>query len=211
MNEPKSKADISRERVLDAAARIFREKGYADTTMREIAKHAGVEAGSIYYHFRSKDELISAVISGDIERFLSAVTGALAALPPNAGSRERIETAIHAHLAAIVHYGDYSLSVRRILHQVPPAIRRRHTELRDEYRALWQKLLDGVGTARPGVNRNIARLFLLGALTWTAEWYDPERKSPEAIAAEFSRLFLDGFLAHEEDAEAGRKVKATNT
>ena len=52
-----TKADISRERVLAAAAKIFVERGYAGTTMRAIADDVGLKAGSLYYHFPSKELL----------------------------------------------------------------------------------------------------------------------------------------------------------
>ncbi len=96
------KAEHSRSRLLDAAARFFRERGYVGTTMRAITSQASVEAGSIYYHYRSKEELIGAVLDDGMTELSNAVRQAIAALPAQAGARDRIETAVATHLAAIL-------------------------------------------------------------------------------------------------------------
>ena len=96
------KAEHSRSRLLDAAARFFRERGYVGTTMRAIASQASVEAGSIYYHYRSKEELIGAVLDDGMTELSNAVRQAIAALPAQAGAHDRIETAVATHLAAIL-------------------------------------------------------------------------------------------------------------
>jgi AcrR family transcriptional regulator len=55
-----AKADETRNRILDAALRLFRERGFAETTMRDVASGAGVATGAAYYYFRSKEELVLA-------------------------------------------------------------------------------------------------------------------------------------------------------
>ncbi len=55
-----AKADETRNRILDAALRLFRERGFAETTMRDVATAAGVATGAAYYYFRSKEELVLA-------------------------------------------------------------------------------------------------------------------------------------------------------
>lgn len=55
-----SKAEETRNRILDAALRLFRERGFADTTMRDVAAAAGVATGAAYYYYRSKEELVLA-------------------------------------------------------------------------------------------------------------------------------------------------------
>ena len=62
VNDDLSKSERTREAILAAAARLFRYQGYHATTMRDIAQKSGVEAGSIYYHFQSKDEILSEVL-----------------------------------------------------------------------------------------------------------------------------------------------------
>ena len=70
--------------------------------MRAITSQASVEAGSIYYHYRSKEELIGAVLDDGMTELSNAVRQAIAALPAQAGAHDRIETAVATHLAAIL-------------------------------------------------------------------------------------------------------------
>ncbi len=192
-----AKSSISQRRVLDAAARIFRDSGYAGTTMRAVADEAGLQAGSLYYHYKGKDELISAVLDSGVSQVATLVKDALAALPATATGRQRIETAIEAHIAAIIAVGDYTLATRRVFGQVPQAIRTRHMRLRDAYGAFWDQLFEDVraaGEMRPDADLKLCRLFVLGALNWTAEWYKPGAASIHDIAGTFGTLVLDGLL-----------------
>jgi len=60
MGRATAKAEETRERILDAALKLFRERGFDETTMRDIATAAGVATGAAYYYFRSKEELVMA-------------------------------------------------------------------------------------------------------------------------------------------------------
>lgn len=206
-----AKSTISQQRVLDAAACIFRDLGYAGTTMRAVADAAGLQAGSLYYHYKSKDELISAVLDSGTTQVLAWVEDALAALPAEATARRRIETAIEAHIAAVIACGDYTLATRRVFGQVPVPIRVRHMQLRDSYGAMWDRLFSqaaNAGALRPDADLKLARLFVLGALNWTAEWYKPGVRSIHEIAREFAMLLMDGLGGHA--AEVAASLPATN-
>lgn len=190
-----AKSAVSQKRVLDAAAKIFRDYGYAGTTMRAIADEADLKAGSIYYHYKSKDELISAVLDLGIRLLIDDVRGALAALPEGASGRDRVQAAMHAHLSSILTNGDYTLSSRRVIGQVPESVRKQNMRLRDSYAAIWQEILKGAQTGgefRSSANMSLVRLFVLGALNWTVEWFKPGGRSIEEVAREFADLILDG-------------------
>lgn len=197
MTKKLAKSVISQRRVLDAAAKIFRDYGYAGTTMRAVADEADLKAGSIYYHFKSKDELITAVLDLGIRAVSDTVQSALGALPENASGRERIETAIRAHLSAIIDNGDYTLATRRVFGQVPEAIRVQNLRLRNSYGQMWQDILADAharGEFRTDANLTLARLFILGALNWTVEWFKPGGRSIEDVAREFSVVVIDGLV-----------------
>ncbi|MEA3153861.1 MAG: TetR/AcrR family transcriptional regulator, cholesterol catabolism regulator [Betaproteobacteria bacterium] len=203
-----AKVELSRGRLLDAAAHIFRERGYVGTTMRAIAQDAGIEAGSIYYHYKSKDELIGAVLDFGIVELLSSVTSALSQLPADATPRLRIETAIRAHVSAILDNGHYMLAMRRVFGQVPAATWRRHVRLRESYGEVWSKLLSSArraGVVRADADLTVARLFLLGGLNWTVEWYKPKGRPVHAVTHAFASLILDGLLVPR--ARQARKPK----
>lgn len=190
-----AKSAKSQKRVLDAAAKMFRDYGYAGTTMRAIADEADLKAGSIYYHYKSKDELITAVLDIGINAVISSVEDALHALPETATGRERIETAVRAHLSAIIKIGDYTLATRRVFGQVPEAIRLKNTKLRDTYGTIWQKILTDAharGEFKTNANLTLARLFILGALNWTVEWYKPGGRTIDDVARDFTAVVIDG-------------------
>src|SRR5438067_25320 len=72
------KAAVTRAAVLDAAARLFREQGYAAPSLREIALAAGIQAGSLYYHFDSKEHIVAEVLRVGVETVFEGVSTATA-------------------------------------------------------------------------------------------------------------------------------------
>jgi AcrR family transcriptional regulator len=191
------KADQSRNRVLKTAAQVFAEHGYSGTTMRAVAERAGLQAGSLYYHYSSKEDLIEAVLAMGLRGVADAVRLAVAAAPPTAPARERISIAIHAHLTSLLEYGDYALASRRLLGQVPPRIRRKHIALRDDYGNFWLSLLEAAqaaGELRADADLHLARTFALGALNYALEWYRPGGKPLQDIGNEFTLMICDGIL-----------------
>lgn len=195
--EKATKADISRERVLAAAAKIFSERGYAGTTMRAVAKEVGLQAASLYYHYRSKEELIEAVLDHGINGVSATVHAAIAALPADVTARQLIGAAVLAHLRGVVEYGAYAVSARRVLGQVPAHVRRKHVRLRDAYGEFWLDLLTSArqsGDWRADVDTRLARTFILGALNSALDWYNPQGKALDEVASQFSLLISDGLF-----------------
>lgn len=197
------KNENSRKRLLDAAACIFRDRGYVGTTMRSIADAVNVQPGSIYYYYKSKDDLIEAILDVGIQSVISSIESALKELPANATIRTRIEAVFRAHITAIIENDDYTLATRRVFGQVPEAIRAKNLKLRDFYEAYWQDILveaQKSGEFRRNANTTFARLFILGALNWTVEWFKPGRGSIDTISREFASFLLDGLIAPEAEA-----------
>lgn len=192
-----SKAEVSRERVLAAAAGIFSERGYAGATMRDIASAAGLQAGSLYYHYPSKELLIEAVLDSGIHGVSTAVYTAIAALPPSSSYGERLRAAIVAHLESVLTYGAYASASRHLLAQVPPEVRRKHVTRRDAYSDFWLQLLEAAqaaGAVRPGLDLRLTRTFILGALNSALDWYRPDGKSVEELAGQFIAMIDGGLL-----------------
>ncbi|HSD80760.1 MAG TPA: TetR/AcrR family transcriptional regulator [Solirubrobacteraceae bacterium] len=189
-----------RQEILAAAARLFRQQGYAGTTLRQIAEAAGIKAGSIYYHFESKDEIAARVLDAGIDAVAALVAERLASLAPGAGSRERLGMAIEGHLRGMLHHGDFTSAHIRIYRHVSEAARTRHHAVRSAYTRLWDGLLAdaaAAGVVRADVPLPMIRQYLVGALNWPVDWYDPRRGSFEAFAAHMTSLVLDGIAAPE--------------
>jgi AcrR family transcriptional regulator len=198
-SDPSAKAALTRTAILDAAARLFRRRGYAAPSLREIADAAGIQAGSLYYHFDSKEHIVAEVLRVGVESVFQAVTDATArGRAAGQTGLTLLEVAIRAHLEGLLTLGDYTSANVRILGHVPVAVRRKHLELRDRYEALWRNLLTEArasGAIAADVDLRTFRLFLLGAMNGALEWFDPDRKSIERLARDLSRYLLRGIEA----------------
>jgi TetR/AcrR family transcriptional regulator, cholesterol catabolism regulator len=192
-----TKAEASRERVLAAAAHVFNERGYAGATMRAIAEVADMQAGSLYYYYKSKEQLVEAVLDAGTHGASTGLFNAIASLPPGASGKDRIRTAILAHLRSVLDYGDYALAWRRVHGQLPPAVLHKHLKRRDALQEFWTRILVAArdaGEIRGDVSLSLTRTFILTSLNSAVEWYRPDGMSPEQIAEQFATLIGDGLF-----------------
>lgn len=190
----------TRERILLEAARLLRHHGYAATTLREIADAAGVKAGSIYYHFESKEEILGEVLDKGITIVANAVRARIEALPADASWRDRIAAGIEGHLWGMLHYGDFTSANIRVYGQIPTSAKNRHKIGRRAYADYWDRLLASAlasGELRQDTGLAVIRLFVIGALNWTVEWYNPQRGSFQDFARQITAIVFDGILTHD--------------
>ncbi len=171
-------------RVLDAAARLFREKGYTAASMRDIAGAVDMLPGSLYYHFASKGELLVAVYAEGVRRISDAVASATdGELDP----WNRLEAGCIAHLEALLEASDYAQVVIRVHPSDAPDVADELVRLRDGYEALFRSMVEALPLAR-GVDRRALRLLLIGALNWSQTWFHRGKDAPQRIAREFVAL-----------------------
>lgn len=179
--------------ILDAAAHLLGQRGYEATTTRAIAGAVGIKAASIYHHFPSKDAIVETVVNEGVRVVLDAVVTALGALPREAGPRDRVETAIRAHLQSSLENSDYTSASIRSFAFLPHDIRQRCGEERRRYEDVWRELVAEAreaGLIRPEISSASVRLMLLGAVNWAGEWYRPGRLSIEEISRDFAALVI---------------------
>ena len=162
-----------REIIIKAAGRLFREKGYEGTSVRDLADAVGLQSGSLFFHFRSKEEILLSLLEGGLRRAVAILDRHLsAAVSP----REKVSAILHGHLQAILdEERDAFYVVLRDWRTLSPHSRKKVIALRDEYEnriALSLSELAPSGLI-PG-NIRLFRLFLLGALNWTVQWYRPD-------------------------------------
>jgi len=180
----------SRRLILDHAARLLRSGGYHQTTLREIAEAVGIRKASLYYHFGSKEEIVEAVVNDGVRFVHEGVVAALAATE-GAPPRERLEAAIRGHLAALHGHGDYTSASIKVFNfgaaPAPESVR----AVRRAYEDVWRGLiaeLQQAGALPAERSPDVLRLFLLGALNGSTDWYRPERFEIDALAREFAAL-----------------------
>ena len=197
----KPRAEATRLRILDTAARLFRQNGYAAVSLRGISAAEKMQGGSLYYHFRSKEEIITEVLNIGIEIVHKAVDEALATLPPTASHGTRIRTAMEAHLRALLEHSDYTSANVRIFGQVPKAVQKANLKVRRAYEECWSDILAAAqkaGAIHLETDLAIVRLMLIGTMNATLEWFDPKRGSADKLAAQFADNILNGILTKPE-------------
>lgn len=184
----------SRRHILDCAARLFRNQGYAATSLRNIADAAGMKAASLYYHFPSKDQIVIEVLNLGVVSVFNEVQRTVEALPKTASCEEQFKAAVTAHLRSLLELQDYTSANTRIFAQTPSHVRAATLGLRSQYERYWTRLLKRCSQQNvlpPRVNLRLLRLFLFGAMNGTLEWYDPNRRfKVDEIALELSAIFL---------------------
>jgi AcrR family transcriptional regulator len=97
MSRDTSSGDAARERILDAAAALFSERGFDGVTVGEIAAAAEVSTSNVFYHFTDKQTVYDRVVDRGLERFGSAFD----ALDGDGTPRERIEAFLHAYMRLV--------------------------------------------------------------------------------------------------------------
>ena len=195
----KPAAALSRQVILETAARLFRQEGYAATSLRSIAQACDMQAGSLYYHFESKDQIVSEVLSIGVQRVFDAVKAAVEALPQDCELDATLQCAIQAHLGALLHAHDFTSANIRIFGQVPDKVRAAHKSLRKAYEQYWLSLLTALqkrGEISSQVDLQRTVFFLFGAMNWTTEWYDQKKSGIPALAQELAGLVSHGLRPH---------------
>jgi TetR/AcrR family transcriptional regulator, cholesterol catabolism regulator len=180
------------DKILDAAARLFRLKGFQGATLRALAKAAGLLPGSLHYRYPTKDALLLALMKRGVERDLTAVREAIA------GSRdpsERLRLALRARLRYLLSR-DASRVVLYDWRALKGRARAEMIRLRDEYESFVSGLLYEIaGRLRPDLDLKMLRLLLIGAVNSVAQWYSPDgQRTPDEIADALWGFFAFGVL-----------------
>jgi len=192
-----TKSDRTRLRILHAAAKAFRQNGYAASSLRDIAESADMQAGSLYYHFDSKEVLAEAVMDEGVLGARHAAAAEVEALGLDANPLDKIEAAFRGHLAYLLDEADFAVATLRMLHQTPDAIRIRHLRKQRAFGRFYAQLFEDArdaGFIRPEFDLSALRMLLLGALNWSPEWFHADRLPPAELARQLSRMFLHGVM-----------------
>jgi AcrR family transcriptional regulator len=194
---PRGRDGDRRRAILDAASRVFLEKGVHAAGMRDIAAELGMAVGNLYYYFEDKEDLL-AFVQEDALAGLLAFADRVRELDLPADARlqllvvghvVRLNDAVEGTPGSLAHLELEILSEPR---------RRGIQVLRDRYERRFRELLDqGIarGELRPA-DPGISARLILGALNWTARWFRPGgAKSAREIGAEAAALLVSGLLA----------------
>jgi TetR/AcrR family transcriptional regulator, cholesterol catabolism regulator len=184
---PRTARDATREgEILTAAARIFREKGYHGTSVRDIAEAVGLLKGSLYHYIRSKEQLLAKLFEGsladtivELESIAARDTSATARL------RDMVRVYVMSITANLDAVGIYLREWRSLPAPELARVRARRRAMR----RLFEDVISE-GTRRKELSASdpkIAALAIMGMCNWTYEWYRPRgRLTPVALADELA-------------------------
>lgn len=181
-----------KQELINTAAQLFKQKGFASTSMRDLAAEIGMEAASLYHHIKSKDELLE-VICFDLAGKLTTAIAEVNDIYFNAEDKLRMAIKNHVEiLTQNIHFSTVFIQDWR--HLTEPKL--------TEFRALRDAYEQGMRViVQEGKNEDIfddvdekfAALTILSTLNWINEWYSPTGKmNAEQIAQKLSDFILGG-------------------
>lgn len=167
-----------RHQLLTSAARLFRRQGFDATSTRDIAAAVGMHSGSPFYHFKSKDALLYAVMEEGMHAAIARQAAALATAEPVASDAlAKMRRLIRAHFDTLHGPGNDFVPVMLYEHR-SLSVRQRTllAKLQVDYEAAWTPVLEALHTSghlRAPVK--LSRLLMLGALNWSVQWFDRKK------------------------------------
>ncbi len=174
-----------RQELLSAAARLFRHRGFAATSTRDIAAAAGMQAGSPFYHFENKQMLLAAVMQEGMHSALQRQTQALSALPEGASAAERLRALVRNHFEVLLGTDSDFVPVMLYEWRTLDATQTEAVNaLKARYEAAWVPVLQqlhasGHLTGDPG----LVRMMFFGAMNWSVQWYQAPDPAAKRIPA----------------------------
>jgi AcrR family transcriptional regulator len=189
-----SRREVIEQHLLEVAAKRFASTGYRQTTLEEIARHAGVAKASMYRYFENKQELLTKIFLKVVGSFARGIQPLLAApLSPEEKLRRAVQDLVRnmgENVALFtVFYSEEA--------DLPPRLRAEVLEARRHFATDLESIL------REGMTRGVFREMdaklvvysIMGMCGWLHKWYGPGEERLEDVAAAFVSLIEHGCLA----------------
>lgn len=192
-----------RAELLGLAARLFADKGYKSTTVRDIADAAGILSGSLYHHFDSKESMADEILGGFLDELFGRYEEiARAGLGPRKAVEQMVVVsfeAIGSHPAEVAIYQNEAKQLAKLP-------RFSYLEGRNrEFRKLWTELLaEGVreGVFRADLNVELTYRFIRDTVWVAVHWYDPRGElTADEVAQQYLGIVFDGIATRRRPAK----------
>ena len=191
---PSPTRDQKLDGLLSSAARVFAQRGYHRTSMRDLARASGISLAGVYYYVQSKEELLFLIQSRNFEAVIEGMRQALAGVTDPV---DRLARFIDNHLD---YFAAHMAEMKVLSHEagaLTGEFLQRVNDMKREYtRALMDILAEIEKTHGPAhVNRRVAAYSLFGMMNWIYNWYDPLGDvGVELLSQNVCRLFLGGYV-----------------
>ncbi|MFZ1705630.1 MAG: TetR/AcrR family transcriptional regulator [Saprospiraceae bacterium] len=184
---------ISRkEEILEVSARLFKEKGYASTTMREIAENVGIEAASIYHHFKGKDELLHEICFKVARDYTTKMVNIESTY---ISPIDKLTTLIRFHIQIVFdNVNGISVTNNEWRHLLEPGLSEFKKARQTYENQLGQIINEGIklGVLKE-VDSTVALYTILSSIRWVEAWYKPEKDiHPNIIENNIIQILMNG-------------------
>src|SRR5207253_2905548 len=205
--------DQKLEFILRTSARIFAEKGYHSTSMRDISRETGVSLAGLYYYCKSKEELLFLIQDNCFGRVLERLEERL---KEAADSFEKLRLVIENHLS---FFAANMAEMKVLSHEADSLAGEMYENVsgkKQQYTRMVRRILSEVQHSQNGegnrqkIDLTVATYALFGMMNWIYNWYDPRGPlSVNDLVDNITRLFLAGFLSqdYEPSAVAGSQAR----
>lgn len=171
--------------ILEAAAALFAERGYAATSVRDIGERVGLLGGSLYHYIKSKEALFVKIHDTALEVAAGRV---LEAIAPLTDPWTRLEMACVRMMEIQLDPHSITMPLMNDFQSTPPEIRERLVARRDKFETIFRDLVDEL-PLDPAIDRGIYRLLLLTLLNNVSDWYRQGRLTPAEIGHQIALVF----------------------
>lgn len=208
-SKPRSRG-IAREAMLRVSSELFLERGYASTSIRDIAAALSIQSASLYHYIDSKEELLYDICMVSLNELLDDVSTAVSETEPGL----KLQALVRAHtLSAIANrhmHATRLIEMRFLTEEHHKVV----AQSRDQYEALVRDIIGTAqeqGFVRTDIQAKYLTLTLLNLLNWTIFWFRDQRPlRPEEVAGHLYTVFHDGVAAPvNEDTRADKRPKLT--
>ena len=190
-----------REKVLAAAVQLFAEYGYHAAPLRDIARMAGIQAASIYYHYTNKQALLVEIMETHMRQLNTNLEHIVL---QQSGVQQRLHAAIANHIRLHTTYKSEFFIIDTEIRALEGENRNHILSLRDQYEALLQDLLqEGMdqGVFRPS-DVKVSSYAIIAMCTEVAAWFRPGgRLTVQQVIDIYSQMITQGLLAVRKSAE----------
>lgn len=181
-----------KQQIEEKATTLFRERGYAATSMRDLAQVLGIEAASLYSHIKSKEEILQKICFRMADEFFEAWKDVEL---EQASASAKMNKAAIAHVTVITRNTDASAVFFNEWRHLSEPYLGDFLTMRDDYEGRFIQIIkDGMASGEfEEVDEKFMMLTILSSLNWTHNWYKPEGSlTPEEIGGRLSNLVLNG-------------------
>jgi AcrR family transcriptional regulator len=185
---------MTREKILEAAAQIFSEKGYHAASMQDIARSVNLQKASLYHHVSGKQEILLELLDRALDILILRI-GSVASL--NIPPEEKLQKAMHVYLESLFEQRELSAVLLFEHRSLDDELKFRHLPRRDRFESIWRGMIhDCISTGIFECNdlAQATRAFL-GVMNWTITWFKVDGVlSVRDIADQYANLFFKGLL-----------------